>query len=489
MTELQVDPRRTISGRVDLKLGADAETGAGASISVENPATQEVIAEVRAASPEQVERAVQIGLKAFGASSLGTAEERGAALHRLATLMDERADLIVATIVSEVGTPVNIARALHVDVPISTLRWFGDNAGLDRTERLGVSDGPPRNEAIVLHRPVGVVASITAYNYPLMFAAAKFGAAFAAGCPTVLLPSPQSPLSTLLFADLVEEAGFPDGALSVLVGGVDVAQALIGSAGVSKVSFTGSVPAGTAVMQAAAVGVRDVVLELGGKSAAILLPDADVSAVAAPVHQRYLRNAGQGCASPTRVLVHASRFDEFIEASRAVYGDVAIGDPWDPKTLVGPVISEQHRDRVRGFVDDAVAHGGSVVAETPLPGLDRGWWNTPTLIGDLPNSARINREEVFGPVASVQRYETIDEAVAIANDSEFGLHASVFGPHDEAFAVAPQLQAGHVTLNGGGPLRTDAPTGGWKASGIGREYGEHGIREFLEPVTVQWPVG
>jgi acyl-CoA reductase-like NAD-dependent aldehyde dehydrogenase len=274
----------------------------------------------------------------------------------------------------------------------------------------------------------------------------------------------------------------------VLAGGVDVAQELIGSPEVAKISFTGSVAAGTAVMKSAADGLRGVVLELGGKSAAILLPSVDPAGVAEAVHTRYLRNAGQGCGSPTRILVHRSRMDEFIEASRAFYDEVVVGDPRDPETLVGPVIGEEHRRRVQSYVDAAVKGGGRVLAEGRLPQSGQGWYVRPTLIGDLPNSAEINQKEIFGPVATVQPYDDVDEAVALANATKYGLHASVFGPHDEALALAPRLEAGLVTFNGGAPVRVDAPNGGWKESGIGRERGEAGIREYLEPVTVQWPV-
>jgi acyl-CoA reductase-like NAD-dependent aldehyde dehydrogenase len=454
---------------------------------VDNPATEEVIAEIRAASPEQAARAAREARRALDDGALGTAGQRSATLHRLADLLVERADDLLRIVICEIGTPITTARVLHVDVPVALLRWLADAATTDRTERVGVSDGPPRNEAVVLYRPIGVVAAITAYNYPLMFAATKVGAAMAAGCPVVLLPSPQAPLSTLFFVDLALEAGLPPRALSVLVGGADVAQALVGAPEVAKVSFTGSVPAGAAVMRTAADGLCGVVLELGGKSPAILLPSADIPSIAAQVHHRYLRGAGQGCAAPTRILVPQSRMAEFTEASRAVYSAVQVGDPWHPDTLVGPVISRQHKHRVNGYIDGALADGGHIVARGDLP-APPGWYVRPTLIGGLANDAIINRDEVFGPVATVQPYRSVDEAVAIANDSTFGLHAAIFGDFEEAFALAPAMAAGHVTINGGGPLRPDAPIGGWKHSGIGREQGEAGIREFLEPVTVQWPV-
>lgn len=472
----------------DLRIGDQFETGRGELIPVTNPATGEVLAEIRAADTDQVRRAVVAARSTVEQDTLGTPAERSACLQRLADVIEEHTDEILNTVIAETGTPISTARGMHVGTPVRYLRWLAQATLADRTEYLGREPGPPVNEAMVVYRPIGVVAGIAAYNYPLMFAAMKVGAAFAAGCPSVLLSSPHSPLTLLNFGNWVDEAGFPKDAVSVLAGGVEVAQALIDCPDVAKVTFTGSVPAGTAVMKRAAEGLRGVVLELGGKSAAILLPSSDPKAVVGSVHSRYLRNAGQGCGSPTRILVHRSHLDEFLAASREYYDNVGVGDPFDPDTIVGPVISEPHRDRVQSFVNAALAAGGEILAQGTLPDTDRGWWVRPTLIGGLNNDAEINQEEIFGPVATVLVYDNVDEAVAIANKSKFGLHASIFGPHDEAMALVHRLEVGLVTFNGGAPVRSDAPNGGWKESGIGRERGEAGIREFLEPVTVQWPV-
>jgi aldehyde dehydrogenase (NAD+) len=477
-----------ISPRLHLKVGASAEPGQGAPFAVTNPATEETIAEVRAASPEQVARAVSEARAAMDQGQLGTPEERSEYLHRLADVMTAHSDEILEMAVTEVGTPVSTARDLHLNTPIEILRWTADAAAKDRTDYLGRNRGPNATETVVYYRPVGVVAGITAYNYPMMFHAMKAGSAIAAGCSVVLLSSPHAPLSSLQFADFLDEAGVPGRAVSVLAGGVETAQALIASQQVAKVSFTGSVPAGTAVMKSAAEGIRDVVLELGGKSAAIVLPSADAAKVARPIHYRYLRNAGQGCASPTRILVQEDQLDEFLEASRTVYDAVVAGDPRDENTIVGPVISKQHQGRVLDHISGAMADGGRALATGHLPDTGQGWYVTPTLIGGLSNEARINQEEVFGPVATVQPYRTVAEAVAIANASTYGLHASVYGAVEEAQAIAPSLEVGLVTINGAGRTRPDAPNGGWKQSGIGRERGEAGIREFLEPLAVQWPV-
>ena len=476
-----------VSQRVQLKIGGSAEPGQGDPFVVYNPATEEPIAEVRSAAPDQVHRAVAEARAALDRGELGSAEDRSQYLHRLADVMTAHADDILETVIAEVGTPVSTARDLHLGTPVEILRWLADAALTDRAEYLGRNQGSGASEATVYYRPIGVVAGITAYNYPVLFYAMKAGSALAAGCPIVLLPSPQAPLSSLQFASFLEEAGVPERAVSVLAGGVDTAQTLIGSKQVAKVSFTGSVAAGTAVMKAAAEGIRDVVLELGGKSAAIILPSAHLANIVGPLHYRYLRNAGQGCASPTRLLVHEAHIEEFAVLSKSVYGGVVVGDPRNPDTLVGPVISRQHRDRVLDYISGALADGGHEVAQGLPAATDRGWYVTPTLIGGLSNEARINQEEVFGPVATVIPYRTVGEAVSIANASAYGLHASIFGAFDEAQAIALSLEAGTVTINGGGRVRPDAPNGGWKESGVGRERGEAGIRAYLEPVTVQWP--
>ncbi|WP_166909152.1 aldehyde dehydrogenase family protein [Mycobacterium sp. DL440] len=488
MTSIHPTKSITVEQELDLLIGGTFERGRGEVIPVTNPHTEKVIEEISAADLDQVDRAVTTARAGLANDEMGTAAERSAALHRLADVLEAHADEILAVSVNEVGTAVSTARGLHVNAPIQQLRWLAGATLVDRTEDLGVFDeGAPATCSSVIYRPAGVVAGIAAYNYPLTFAALKVGAAFAAGCPSVLLSSPNAPLGLLNFGRYVHEAGFPASAVSVLAGGVDVAQRLIRHPDVAKVSFTGSVVAGRAVMTAAAEGIRDVVLELGGKSAAIILPTADAVSLVSNIHSRYLRNAGQGCASPTRILVHESQYDAFVERSREYFASVVVGDPWDPRTLVGPVISERHRKTVLGYIDSALQDGGQILARGHEP-AEPGWWVAPTLIGGLGNDARINREEIFGPVATVLTYRDVDEAISIANDSEYGLHATVWGPPDQAVAIAHRLDVGQVSINGGGPKRPDAPNGGWKHSGIGREFGEAGIREFLEPVHIQWPI-
>lgn len=461
--------------------------GRGEPLAVFDPATEEPILALPTADPEQVSLAIAAARRAFDRSTWSTdADERSRVLHSLADQLEDRFDEMTSAMVREVGTPVSTAPSLQIQVTIDALRWFAAAALHDRTEELGPALAGPPSASSVTYVPTGVVAAITAYNYPLTLAAFKLGAAAAAGCTVVLMPSAQAPLTTLMLGEMIVTAGCPRGALNVIAGEADAGRALCVDPRVDKVTFTGSPEVGSLVMQQAAVGLKGVVLELGGKSPAVVLPGADLAAVMAPLHGRYLRNAGQGCQSPTRLLVHESQVDDFIERTRATYEQMPVGNPWDPSTVVGPVISGAHRARIEGFVADAVRDGGQVVAGGGDAEFERGWYVNSTLVAGVDNQHAIARQEIFGPVAVLLSYRDTAEAIAIANDSEFGLHAMVFGDEQECFQVAYQLRAGTVSINGGGGFRPDAPLGGFRSSGVGRELGELGLREFFEPRHIQW---
>lgn len=463
--------------------------GEGPQLVVDDPSTGLELARFAQASARQVTAAVDAADRAFTSWSRWSAESRAEAIAAFADALASHRQEFIDTIVAEAGTPISLATSLQVDTPLAHLRWYAENARRDWAQHLGVSDLAPRSASIIAHRPVGVVAALTAYNYPLLLAVSKVGAALAAGCTVVLMPSPLAPLATLLIGRAAAEAELPPGVLNVLCGGRDESVALTLAPGVAKVSFTGSLAVGTAVMKQAADGMKDVVLELGGKSPNLIMPGVDLTAVTEQVHLRYLRNAGQGCASPTRLLVHRSQYDEFVDRSKAVFDSVAVGDPWDPATVVGPVISAAHRARVEGFVTAAVADGGELLARGRAPDGGGGYWAAPALIGQPPRTSQVVQEEIFGPVGVVLPYDHIDEAVQIANAGKYGLAANVYSDDlATAQALAGRLRAGLVTINGGGGLRPDGVFGGFKSSGIGREHGEWGIREFLEPQHVQWPV-
>jgi aldehyde dehydrogenase (NAD+)/betaine-aldehyde dehydrogenase len=382
-------------------------------------------------------------------------------------------------LVSEVGTPMSL-KANHIDTPVAFLRWFADAATRDRTRHLGFN---ATNTAVstVAYRPVGVVAAISAFNYPILIGATKIGAALAAGCTAVLLSSPQAPLTILMLGELVRRAGFPEGVVNIIAGGAEVGRALTEHPGIAKVSFTGSVNVGRQVMQQAAAGLRSVVLELGGKSAAIMLPGVDFNKYAFSLHARYARNAGQGCGSPTRILVEESRYEEFAEISRKVYPQIKVGDPRDPATVLGPLITAAQRERIEAALGRALEAGAQIIAGGGRPNLDKGWFLNPTLVGKLDNQSSLAREELFGPVSVVLTYRTMEEAIQIANDSPLGLKAYLFGAKEQCLSLVPELRVGTVQINGGSPLRPDAPMIGYKHSGVGAEWGEDGLREFMLP--------
>lgn len=470
-----------------LLINNEFRRGDGAQLEIVNPATEERIARFAGASIAQVDEAVTAAKAAFDADGWRDAELRRKTLMRFADLIVENRDELMECLLSEVGTPINLKSA-HIDTPATFIRWFAEQGARDRTRHLGPNAvGTAMNT--VAYRPVGVVAAISAFNYPILIGGAKIGAALSVGCTTVLLSSPQAPLAVLMLGKLVREAGFPPGVVNIIAGGADAGRTLTEHPGVDKVSFTGSVSVGRQVMIQAAAGLRSAVLELGGKSAAIMLPGVDFEKYALPLHTRYARNAGQGCGSPTRILVEESRYEEFSQVSRKVYPKIKVGDPQEPATIVGPVISAAQRDRIEASVARAVAEGAEIIAGGGRPDLKKGWFLNPALLGRLDNSAPLARNEIFGPVSVVLTYKTVAEAIRIANDSEFGLRAFLFGPTAECIRLAAQLRVGTVQINGGGPARPEAPMTGYKHSGVGVEWGEDGLREFLLPQHIDVAIG
>lgn len=470
---------QVINMPTQLLIGGQAVTGEGALIRIVNPATTLMVTEFAGASAVQVGDAVENARQTFQNSTWAfDVALRQRALARFAELVEQHADELMELLIQENGSPISLKHN-QVGYPVEFLKWFAEEAVRDRTLDLGPNrSGKARSR--VEYRPVGVVAAISSYNYPLQIAIIKIGAALAVGCTAVLLSSPQAPLGIARLGELALEAGVPAGVLNVISGGADAGIALCEHPGIDKISFTGSVAVGQKVMAQAVQGLKGVVLELGGKSPAILLPGVDFSKLAYNLHRRYARNAGQGCGSPTRLLVEESRLDEFLDASRIAYQKLQVGDPRDPETVVGPLISEAQRTRVEGMVSRAVQDGAQIVAGGGRPEGLSGWYMNPVLIAGITNEAAIARQEIFGPVGVVLTYRTVDEAITIANDSELGLRAYLFGDDAQCAQLAPRLRAGTVLINGGGgDPRPDAPGCGYKLSGIAPEGGEDGIREFL----------
>ena len=461
--------------------------GEGETIEVVNPATEETVASLCGASAEQVDAAVRAARAAFDSGVWRDPAVRKAAICRFADLIERDRDRLMDIIIAELGTPISL-KPNHIDTPVAFMRWFAEHGTCDFTRQLGFN-AAATGVSTIAYRPVGVVGAITAFNYPLLIGLTKITSAMAVGCTTVLLSSPLAPLAVQALGALAQEAGIPAGVVNFLAGGVEAGQALTGHGQVDKISFTGSVNVGRQVMRQAADGLRGVVLELGGKSAAIMMPGVDLAKYAVSLHARYARNAGQGCGSPTRILIEESRLEEFVALSRDAYTKIKVGDPRDPATVTGPLITNAQRLRIEQTIETAVAGGARILAGGGRPPIDKGWYLNPMLIGGVDNSASIARNELFGPVSVVLTYRTVEEAIAIANDSELGLKAYIFGDRSECIRMASSLRVGTVQINGGSPLRPDGPMNGYKLSGLGAEWGEDGLREFLAPQHIDVAIG
>jgi aldehyde dehydrogenase (NAD+)/betaine-aldehyde dehydrogenase len=466
-------------------IGGRWSRGDGATFTSISPASASPLAKWELATVDQADAAIAEARRTFdeGVWRQRPPAERAAVLRRLADLIERDLEDLAQLVVAEVGSPIGLARTLQTATPAVNFRWAADAAERGPRggyrEELPAQTGAIRSESVLLREPIGVVAAITAYNYPINLIAWKLGPALAAGCSVVLLPSPRGALSTVALVRLAEEAGVPPGVLNLVVGDAAVGQRLSSHRHVDMVSFTGSDKVGSAVMTAAAATHKKVVLELGGKSPTIVLPGADLDRAVAPSMLRFSRNAGQGCGATTRILVHADDYDAFLERATAFLRDLPVGDPTDERTEVGPLISAEHRDRVEGYLARAVSAGGKVaVGGGRVEGLD-GFYLRPTLLTDVDPDAEIAQDELFAPVAVVFSYDTVDEAVAIANNSRYGLNALVWGDPDETTAVAARLDTGTVAINGGGGSRPDVPWVGRRQSGTGAEMGEDGFAEFF----------
>lgn len=492
-TVLTGDARSLLNVHGTYVNGAWAETGEP-RIDVIDPSNGATIWEVQASGVKGVEAAVAAAREAFDNSAWCSTShaERAALLRRLARLIEERADEFAELGVRDVGTPITLSRGLHAHSPAAFLDFYADAALQGPlggyVESLGISGAPVVTRSTLYREPIGVVAAITAYNFPLLITAFKVGAALAAGCTVVMMPSPQTMMASLAFIKCVEEAGYPAGVVNLVTGGVDVGEALTLADGVDMVTFTGSVPVGRAVMEQASRGLKKVVLELGGKSPNILLPSADVARAVGPSILRFTRNAGQGCGATTRTLVPREMYDEYAAAAAAYISTLRVGAPELESTDVGPLISATHRDRVKGFVDRAIAHGAEVVARGEVDADPDGFYFPPMLIGNVEPGDEICQEEVFGPVGVLIPYDSIEDAIEIANGTRFGLNANIWGDPEEAEAIARRIKAGTVTINGGGADRPDAPWPGTGDSGVGVDRGIAGFSEFFNLRHVQVPL-
>jgi betaine-aldehyde dehydrogenase len=449
-------------------------------IDVVDPSTEAVIGHVPRGGAGDVDRAVRAARDAFAGWSGCTTDERAGFLRALREGIRESSAELAEAITREMGAPIKMSTRIQVGLPQMTLGAILDGDGVKYEEEIGNS--------LVLREPIGVVGCITPWNYPLHQIVNKLGPALLAGCTLVLKPSEVAPFDAFLLGRLVEDAGIPAGVVNIVSGyGPEVGEAIASHPGVDMVSFTGSTRAGRRVAALASDSVKRVALELGGKSASVVLDDADLTkAVGATVKNCYL-NSGQTCTALTRLLVPRGRLVEAEETAAATASSMRAGDPLDEATQLGPLSSEAQRDRVRSYIAKGVEEGARLVtggAEAP-DDLPTGFHVRATVFSDVDTRMTIAQEEIFGPVLSILPYDGEDEAVRIANDTQYGLAGAVWsGDSDHAVAVARRLRTGQVDINGGA-FNPAAPFGGYRQSGLGRELGRFGVEEFLEVKSLQ----
>jgi len=472
--ELQVRDRIYIGGEWVAPSGSER-------IEVVNPATEETIGSIPACGPEDADRAVAAARAAFEDWAATPRGERAGHVAAIAAGLGERADEIAATVTAELGMPLKLSRIIQAGLPAAHFAAVPELVEeIVWEEKVGHS--------VVIREPVGVVGAITPWNYPLNQIAVKVAPALAAGCPVVLKPSEVTPLNAFILAEVIEAAGLPPGVFNLVTGsGPVVGEAIAAHPGVDMVSFTGSTRAGRRVSELASATVKPVAMELGGKSPNVILDDAELERAIPDGVAKCFLNSGQTCSALTRMLVPRQQLREAEELAVAAAESFTPGDPFEPGTRLGPLVSATQLERVRGYVEQGVAEGAKLVTggAEPPEGLDRGYFFRPTVFSEVTPEMTIAREEIFGPVLAIQPYEGEDDAVRIANDTQYGLAGGVWSADPErAQAVARRIRTGQVEINGAAfnPL---APFGGYGQSGHGRENGRHGIEELLTTKSLQ----
>jgi acyl-CoA reductase-like NAD-dependent aldehyde dehydrogenase len=461
--------------------GAWAAPHGKGTIDVHSASTEEVIAKIPEGDEHDAAAAIAAARAAFESWAATAPAERAAFLAKINEGMKARADEIGRTIAQEVGMPVKLATRIQAGSPTFTFGMYAKMlGGYQWEEKVGNS--------IVVREPVGVVACITPWNYPLHQIAAKVAPALAAGCTVVLKPSEVAPLNAFILAEIIDSVGLPKGVFNLVTGfGPVVGEALAKHPDVDMVSFTGSTRAGKRVSELASATVKRVALELGGKSAAIVLDDADLAAAVKGTVSACFLNSGQTCSAHTRMLVPESKYAEAAKLAVEEAQKFTLGDPMDEKTRLGPLTSAAQRERVCGYIRKGIEEGAELLAGGPdaPAGLDKGYYVKPTVFGKVKPGSTIAQEEIFGPVLSIITYKDEADAIRIANDTPYGLGGGVWSATEEhALKVARRLRTGQVDINGG-PFNMFAPFGGFKQSGHGRELGKFGLEEFLELKSLQ----
>ena len=455
-------------------------TGDGA-LEVVDSTTEEVMGRVPEGTAADVDRAVAAARAGFDAWSQSTIVEREEACRAIGAGLAERGQEIAALISREVGMPINLSMMIQAGLPAMSFMSMPDCVEqTEWEERVGNS--------LIVREPVGVVGAITPWNYPLHQLCAKVAPALAAGCAVIAKPSEVTPLNAFILAEVIDSLGLPPGVFNLVPGyGPTVGEAMAAHPGIDMISFTGSTRAGKRVSEVASQTVKRVALELGGKSPAVVLDDADLEKSVVDVITRCYLNSGQTCSALTRMLVPRERLPEAEAIAAAVAQQIKVGDPFDPDTTVGPLVSDAQRERVRGYIRKGQEEGAKLVAggEEPPEGADKGYFVQPTVFSEVDPTMTIAQEEIFGPVLSIIPYDSEDDAIRIANDSIYGLAGGVWsGDPERAQRVARRIRTGQVEINGAtfNPL---APFGGFKQSGNSRELGKFGLEEFLEVKAIQ----
>jgi betaine-aldehyde dehydrogenase len=461
------------------------------TIDVISPHSEEVVGRVPEGTPADIDRAVAAARDAFdnGEWPRLAPEERIAAVQRFSDAYAAQMMDMAAVITEEMGSPISFSQLAQTPAPWMMLNAFIGVASAYpwEEERQGVLGSP----VIVRSEPVGVVGAIVPWNVPQFVTMSKLAPALLSGCTIVVKPAPETPLDAFMMAEVLEAAGIPKGVVSVVPAGREVGEHLVTHPGVDKIAFTGSTAAGRRIASLCGERLKRVSLELGGKSAAIILDDADLDATMAGLKFASLMNNGQACVAQTRILASRKRYDEVVDALASTVGDMAIGDPADPATEIGPLVAERQQERVEKYIALGQEEGARVVlgGGGRPSGFDKGWYVQPTVFADVDNTMRIAREEIFGPVLAVIPYDGVEDAVSIANDSEYGLAGSVWTTDtDLGMSIARRVRTGTYGVN---QYSMDfiAPFGGYKGSGVGREFGREGLEHYIELKSIIPPGG